>query len=45
MKDELSGRIMKELVGLRANTYSYLRGNGSEDKKAKGTKKFAIQKY
>ena len=39
MKDELSGRIMKELVGLRAKTYSYLTGNGSEDKKVKGTKK------
>ena len=25
MKDELSGQIMKQLVGLRANIYSYLK--------------------
>ena len=30
---------MKKFVGLRAKTYSYLIDNGSEDKKAKGTKK------
>ena len=39
MKDELGGKIMTEFVGLRAKTYSYLIDNGSEDKKAKGTKK------
>ena len=32
---------MKKFVGLRAKTYSYLIDNGSEDKKAKGTKKCA----
>ena len=39
MKDELGGKFMKKFVGLRAKTYSYLIDDGSEDKKAKGTKK------
>ena len=39
MKDELGGKIMTKLVGLRAKTYSYLIGDGSENKKVKGTKK------
>ena len=30
---------MKEFVGLRVKVYSYLIGHGSENKKAKGTKK------
>ena len=38
MKDELGGKIMKKFVGLRARTYSYLLDDGSEYKKAKGTK-------
>ena len=38
MKDELGKKIMTKLVGLRAKTYSYLIDDGSEDKKAKGTK-------
>ena len=38
MKDELGRKIMTKLVGLRAKTYSYLIDDGSEDKKAKGTK-------
>ena len=33
---------MKEFVGLRAKTYSYLKDNSNEDKKAKGTKKCII---
>ena len=43
MKDELGGKIMKQFVGLRAKTYSYLIDDGSEDKKAKGTKKCVIK--
>ena len=44
IKDELGGKIMKKCLGLRAKTYSYLRDDGSEDKKAKETKKFIIKK-
>ena len=32
---------MKEFVWLRAKTYSYLKENNDENKKAKGTKKKA----
>ena len=35
---------MKESVGLRANTYSYLIDDGREDKKAKGIRKCIIKK-
>ena len=38
MKDELGGEIMKEFVVLREKTYSYLKDNKEEDKKAKSTK-------
>ena len=31
---------MKEFVGLRTKTYSYLKVNNDEDKKAKGMKKW-----
>ena len=44
MKDELGGQVMKEFVGKRAKTYSYLKENNDEDKKAKGTKKSFIQR-
>ena len=44
MKDELGRQIMKELVGLTAKTYSYLKVNNDEDKKAKVTKKCAIKR-
>ena len=38
MKDELGGKIMIEFAALRPKTYSYLMDEGSENKKAKGTK-------
>ena len=44
MKDELRGKIMNTFVELRAKTYSYLKNNNDEDKKAKGTKKFVIKR-
>ena len=43
MKDELGGKIMTKFVGLGAKTYSFLIDDDSEDKKAKGTKKFIIK--
>ena len=43
-KDELSGKIMKELCALRAKTYAYLMDDDSEKKKAKGTKKCIIKR-
>ena len=33
MKDELGGQIMKEFVGLRTQTYSYLKENNDKDKR------------
>ena len=44
MKEELGGKTMTKFVRLRAETYSFLMGGGSEDKKAKGTKKYAIKR-
>ena len=44
MKDELGGEIMTEFVSLRAKTYSYLMDDGTNDKKAKGTKKVCNKK-
>ena len=38
MKDELGGKIITEFVALRPKTYSYLKDDCKEDKKAKGTK-------
>ena len=35
MNDGLNGHIMKELVGLRPKTYSYLKDNNDENKKNK----------
>ena len=43
-KDELAGKIMTEFVVLRAKTYAYLIEDGSEQKKAKGTKKCIIKR-
>ena len=44
MEDELVGLLMKKIVGLRAKTYTYLKENNDEDKKAKGTKTCAIKR-
>ena len=44
MKDELGEQNIKEFVGLRATTYSYLQENNDEDKKTKSTKKVYYQK-
>ena len=44
MKYELGGQIMKTFVGLRVKTYSYIKDNNDEDKKAKGTKKVCHKK-
>ena len=35
---------MTKFVGLREKTYSYLVDEGSEDKKAKGTKKHVVKR-
>ena len=42
--DELGGKIMTEFVALRAKAYAYLMEDGSEHKKAKGTKKCVIKR-
>ena len=44
IKDELGAKTMTKFVGLRAETYSYLIDDSSEDKKAKSTKKFVINR-
>ena len=44
MKDELSEKIMIKIVRSRAKTYNYLIDDGSEAKKAKGTKEFDIKR-
>ena len=43
-KDELGGKIMTEFYALRAKAYAYLMENGSEHKKAKGTKKCIVKR-
>ena len=44
MKDQFDGQIIKEFAGLRTKTYSYLKNNNDENKKAKGTKKCVIKR-
>ena len=44
MEDELGGKIMKKIIGLRAKTYRYLTDNNDEDKIAKDTKKCVIKR-
>ena len=36
--------VDKEFIGLRAKTYSHLKDNNDEDKKAKGTKMCVIKR-
>ena len=42
-KDELKGKIITKVVALRPKTYAYLMEDGSDHKKAKGTKKCVIK--
>ena len=44
MKDELGGKIMREFVALKPETYFYLMDDGSKHKRAKGTKKCIIKR-
>ena len=44
MKGELGGQFMKAFVELRSKTYSYLKDNNDEGKKAKSTKKCFIKR-
>ena len=41
--DELGGKIIKEVVALRPKTWAYLMDDGSDKKKAKGTKECIIK--
>ena len=43
-KDELGGRIMKKIVALKPQTYSYLMNDDKNVKKTKGTKKYIQNK-
>ena len=42
-KDELGGKIMKEFVGLRTKTWTYLMDDDSKHKKVKGAKKCVMK--
>ena len=44
IKDKLGKQILKEFVGVRAKTYSYLKDNNDEDKKSKKHKKVCHKK-
>ena len=43
-KDELGGEIMRLFIGVSAKTQAYLMDEGSEHKKAKGTKKCVLKR-
>ena len=43
-KDELGGKIIKDLCVLRAKTYTYLMDDDTEHKKTKGTKEYTIKR-
>ena len=38
MKEQLGGKIITEFVALRPETYSHLKNDNEENRKAKGTK-------
>ena len=42
-KDEFGGKIITEVVALRPTIYTYLTDDGSDHKKAKGTKKCVVK--
>ena len=44
IKNKLGKKVMKKFRGLGAKLYNYLTDYGSEDKKAKHTKKCVIKK-
>ena len=44
MTDELGRKIVTKFAGLNAKSYSYLKEDGGEDKKVKGTKKCVIKR-
>ena len=43
-KDEIAGKVITEFITLRAKAYAYLKKDGSENKRAKGTKKCIIKR-
>ena len=43
-KDELTGKIITKLCALRAKAQAYLMDDGTEHKRAKGTKKMCSKK-
>lgn len=49
MKDEVGGKILKELIGIKATNYSFIfvksQGVTQEKRTAKGIKKSFIQKH
>ena len=44
IKDEIGGKIMTKVIGLRVKTDSYLRDDGSEDKKRKRHKNMVLKR-
>ena len=44
MRVKLGRKIITKFVGLRAKTYTYLKDNSSEYKKAKDKRKYTIKK-